>query len=543
MKRFTAILTVLCFALALFSCSSGGEAATTATSRSTAAQNTTEYTKTESTTSKTEAPKKPEFLHPATEEINESIDKTLSKENICAVISTDIFAEAQNRTLDTLYNCVKIMSGGMNSSSPTFLLESVTSDKYTSGTDTSIYFSDGSYYISELGVKAKIPASGVSGISTPKELLLPLIAKIDSDEYRVLVTVGEKENSHLLQIDEPKAGETFRSVVKAMSEAIARNTSREFSLSLKKAELNVIVNADCFLTSYSSSMEFSLVFTDGGENSELTLNVNTKVDFINEGNESAPLAPDDIASYTELSSQNEIPLLLFGSAAGKTSALESYRINELLDIRKKELNGSRVNITLNTQKSYASSEAYARWLENAVLQTVGKNDAKNFNIYCDGGFCFVKNGSDTVRYSTGEFKNKFLYSVNAPCIPILEISDVLSYTVRADASSKESSEVSLTLTDTAFAQKFSEYVGKAAYYTVPQDDIWSFKAKNNRVTLSVGSNGYIEKCEILFDIEVIVNINGSKFSFSAEVIDSVEFIAPGEEVQVTVPEWAKEQEN
>ena len=82
MKRFTAILTVLCVALALFSCMGGGKPATHASTQSTAAQNTTEYTKPESTTSTTEAPKKPEYLHPAVEEINESIDEMLSRDSV-----------------------------------------------------------------------------------------------------------------------------------------------------------------------------------------------------------------------------------------------------------------------------------------------------------------------------------------------------------------------------------------------------------------------------------------------------------------------------
>ncbi|MBQ8447846.1 MAG: hypothetical protein IJX27_02815 [Clostridia bacterium] len=532
MKRFTAILSALCIVFAAVSCRGGG--ATSATPQGTIAQNTTEYTKTESTTSTTESaakPQKPTFLHPAVEAINESIDNTLMLESFSALLGAEvyIYEENEKNTVDYVYHRMNITASGMNTAKPCFLMESRAGENYSETFDTRVYFEGRNYYISQFGIDAKIPASDGESFPSPKEIIRPVIPKFASDKAFEGSVSYKDYDIHTLRAKGGDAGAILAEVQAALTAEIAKRTNRTFTLAPTSADINVKLDADSRLSEYITLAEFDLSF-EGEHAEKMHVIINTSVKFNGIGEAHTPKAPENTESFISVNSRSEVPHALFTSFAARTNENGKQDIEETVSIKRKELGGSYTPINVSSKKQLSVSGEEGAWLESSVYSIEGRNGKKTSSIYFKDNFYYVLDESGARKYGAESFEENFGYTGCAEKIPVFGREHIIFADIKsADSGENSLAAVTFILNNDAFTMIFSEYVGKTARHIAGEHGIWNYNVKNNTVDAVLDSEGFVESLTLSFDIDVIVNINGAKFSFPAKVSLAASFITPGTE--------------
>lgn len=510
MKRFTAILTVLCIAVSLFSCVGGGGAS----HGSTAAQNTTESIKTESTTSTPEGAGRPQFFHPAAEEINSAIDKAVGAEYLDATVSSFITARKStsmtSEQASLSHRIVSLQSAGLPER---FSLQTVYANTGASFPAESIYFDGSNYYLSRLGASAKIPQSGMAEAESPRALLSAALPKLPigiTPKYEVY----EDKTLYSYTLAAPAQGASLSAITDALEKEIQQRTEKSFELTFAKAEISATVFPDGTLSAHTSVLSYVLSLY-GAENSVFYINATVSVSISQTDEEKEPAPPENADEYVPLASQNEMALLILKNASERTKAKSRFLLPAKMDIAKKELDGSKTAIALTFQKTFESESAES-WKE-MTYKKINLSAKPTDVTVCKGGVYYVKNESGKFKYSEADFERLFgCGNISLP--ECFENSGVISSAINNVRKSTGGSVLlEFELTQEEFTKAFAEHTAKAARYVSGGEEISEFEIKNCRAAVTLSGEGEVESYAIYFDITVNVYINGKKFAFTASV--------------------------
>lgn len=519
MKRFTAVLAVLCVALSAFSCSGDGTAVSV---QGTSPQNTTESIKTESTTSGTEVTGKPEFTHPAIEEINESIEKTLTLECVFADISSEFFVRDSMSTHaeHTMYQQLALAERE-NGAAEKFIIQSRT----FSFNDKTVYFDGSEYYVSYLGVNAKIPQSGVSSVTPPRELIAAAISKFPSDENvdNLSIDIRDSFTIYSYTLRESERTEMFGTLLSSLEKTIGGRTEKDFRLTAERIHVNICVNADGLLGSYDTVLDLKLTL-DGVEPRSVNINASVSVAFLTAEGGLTP--PEGTEACTPLESEAEIPLILLQNATDKTGESKILRSSDTMTVSKRELDGSITPISISSTKVSSGTEmrenftsrnilgSLAMWSGSAIFTGDAYYVLENRRTSISSGITATK-----VKYSPEDFERIFGYRdmYKPHTFSKSEITFAPSFTpVESD---DHLAIVDFTVSEKEFLAAFGEQAAKAARAVAGEYEIWQYNVANCAVSASITKDGYIDSYNISFDLEVSVTINDKKFAFKAEVTD------------------------
>lgn len=537
MKRFTAILAVLCLLFAAVACNGGRPAVTTP--QSTAAQNTTENPKTESTTSQTEAskiPEKPVLSHPAIEEINEGVEKTLALDNYCAVVISDMFPTytggGAHPAIPQYTHGQTLTVANAGSESPVFSLETKTrTPSYNSGKelpDKNVYFDGESYYVSYMGVNAKVAGNGMSSTPSPKEFILPLLAKLPADTAEPVHSVQKDYSIYEIELEKSEANTVLAELRAALARKVSAAMGSACEVGISSATVTITVDTEGYITDYN--IEFSASIMLGGEHTaSYKLNSRIETTFVGIGHEHVPAAPENPGSYTALENENDILLAMFNSAAGAVNGLGSATIYEETTVNRKELTGSNTEIKVSRSKSYAG-KGDALTVRESTVTGINGGEFERHEVYFKEGFFYVEETG--TKYTPEDFE-KLYGGIGSYAIPSLPWGSALSAQVIYESDTDSSwAPISFKMSEEAFAAAFAERIDAAARTVAGKYDIWKYSVSNASFTGIVNKAGYLTALHINFSIEVIVDINGAKFAFSAAVESSVYCIDLGTEAEI-----------
>jgi hypothetical protein len=553
MKRFTAILAVLCVAFTAFSCS-GGES--TAPAKGTSAQNTAESIKTESTTSTTEAPEKPEFLHPAIEEINESIDKMYASDSFFAGISTSFnITENSIKHPDTTVYTQTVSLESKENGKKVFLiktdgekLNTVTGvPKQTEFFEKSVFFDGESYYISHLGIDAKIPESGVSSITSPEELIYTIAQKFTSDKEIPYfdIEIDPDTTRYSYCVPGEFLDTTFKPLISALEEEIRKRTDTPTELDSSASAINIWVNADGTLSTYS--VVLSTTVSLSGEKPRV-ITVETVVSLSFSYSAGAPTAPDGAEDFIPLRSEQDIPLTVLKNAAEKTAESKILSSCDTFEISKKELDGSITSIDFLSNK-VSDGAGIAESVSSVKLTGGTAYSSVDASLVFAGGNYYVrktimasplaKPTETKTVYSPEDFEN--IYGPLGMHVPhVTEGSDaVFSPYIPQVGKDGVRYTLEFSVGEEAFLGAFGEQTERVALAVADGHEIWKYNVKNCKVTAAIGTDGKITAYSISFETEVYVIINGKKFAFKAEASGTSEFSSAEQNITVTIPQDAK----
>jgi len=542
MKRYTAILVVLCVALSAFSCSGDG---TAVPSQGTTAQNTAESIKTESTTSKTEATEKPEFLHPAIEEINESIDKTLASDHLSAEIHTDFFVfDAAPGTGWFTTHRQNVFSEQEENAQEKFLIETSGEQDMDPILASSVLFDGSSYYISHLGVNAKIPKSGVSSVTPPRELISPAIPKLASDKdiSHFDIDIDPDFSSYHYGIPGEFLNTTFCPLTSALKKEIGKRTDIPFELTTSISNINITVNADGTLAEYLTAFSATLNLV-GEEFRMLKITAEVKVTF--SPAESELSAPENAQSFITLGSEQEIPFTALKKATEKTAQSKILFSSDIITVSKKELDGSITPMEISSQKIYDGSNMS---IDFSVKKQSGAPLSVGSAVFAKGA-CYLLENRYTVagsppseiktRYSPEDFEA--LYGYRDMYVPhVFDSGEVVfthqNYPLR---SGSISTILEFTVSEEEFLRSFGAQAAAVARAVAGGREIWRYDVKNCSVSVYINKEGYIEFYNIRFETEVNVIINGKKFALKAEATDVFTISSDAQSIKVNIPNDAE----
>ncbi|MBQ9745789.1 MAG: hypothetical protein IJW21_03085 [Clostridia bacterium] len=537
MKRFTAIFTVLCLLFAAVSCSGGAPDATG--TQSTAAQNTTESSITESTTSKTEdirIPEKPMLPHPAIEEINAGVEKTLAQDSFAVVVISDFFPTyiggGTHPAIPQYKYGQALTVAGAGSESPVFSLETKTqTPSYNSGKELpekNIYFDGESYYVSYMGVNAKIAKSGVN-TAAPREFIIPLLAKLPADTAEPAHSVQKEYSIYEIELPKKDVGSTLADLDAALSAEIARRLEGEFELTITSATVTVTVNLDGYITDYNIAYKAALKL-GGEQTASYTIESRIETTFIGVGSTYVPASPAEPESYTALASENDIPRSLFNSAADAIGGLDSANVTEEITLDRKELNGSYTTIISNSGTFSAGKGDELEWRKSNVIGIYGEAGTRH-EVYYKDGFYYVEETG--LKYTPEDFARLFGGSAESVKAPILPEGSVLAAQIVYENGSENAwAPIVFKLSEEAYAEVFADQIEAAVSHVAGEYDLWKYSVTGNTATAVINKEGYLTDIYTDFSIEVIVNINGSKFAFGANVSYTAFYVNTGTVVQV-----------
>ena len=475
---------------------------------------------------------KPEFLHPAIDEINKGIEKALSLESANANISARIKVFANSgKTESSVFYSHSIVASRLQTGKPIFISEKQTSlSESLQIAHENIYFDGESYYISTLGVHAKVPESGAESVASPKDLLFSVLKSISSNEKIISSSMEKERNLHLLEISAEKASVFFPEIFASLHKRAESIGTGAIAITVKKCELSVSVDANGFIEEYALQVSIAvLAETEGGEKTDYTLTANISASFSGAGSVHEPQAPEDLGIFVPMESQKDIPLLILKLASDKNTALLSFAASERLTARKKELSGAYSDIDVLFSRLFSDENGDERWFESADI-----GGAREF--YFRDGLYYAHIGGKTEQYEKETFASTFGFSQNyMPDLTMLT-SDVSSYEI-FKGSDGGKVYVNIALTDEALRKKFAEHIGKSACILVDGYEVWSASASGGTLEIQIGESGYIEEYTVKYDIRVIANINGSKFAFSGTVQGKTKLLNIGEKAEVPTPEW------
>ena len=536
MKRFTAILTALCISFSVAACGKGGNASS-ATVQSSTAQNTTENTKPESTTSKTEAtakPQKPEFTHPATEEINESIDELISRQYLKAKVSTGFSLDSHRVSYSHTLHSAKSDENMAFSLETHGSLETNGAISTQTNIDETIYFDGEHYYISLYGIDAKIPPEGVENIAPCEDMLRLILPKLPKDSPVPSYNIGADYTNYKVMLDTEYADKVysdFKNAILAKIPILAPDTERlgeSFSVSVSSALLELTLDADGKISRFNTLLY--LHYTPEGNEAPIFV-ADVEISIITEECGSAPKAPENAEIYIAMNSQSDIPFVILQKAAAQTNEYSTLSSSETFYISKKELDGSLTPIQATVKKAKVGDARREQFAYINALTGAGKDIS---DIYYSEGFFYVKSEQGELKYTAHDFES--VYGYTGVYVPLFDEAPVFSSSSYGKSEEQTMATLEFTLDDKKFAEKFGEQICRAASLVAGERELAGYTAKNNFVTFSVDKSGYVRYYNISFDIIINVIINGNKFAFTAEVSDTVSFSPQTSIIDTNLPE-------
>ncbi len=537
MKRFTAILTALCISFSVAACGKGGNASS-ATVQNSTAQNTTENTKPESTTSKTEAnakPQKPEFTHPATEEINESIDELIARQYLNASVNTYFSLDSHTVSYSHTLHSAKTEENRAFRLETHGHMETNGAISTQSKIDETIYFDGSHYYISLYGIDAKIPPEGVENIAPSEEMLRLILPKLPKDGPVPTYNIGADYTNYKVMLGTEYADKVysdFKTAVLAKIPILTPDTQRlgeNFSVTVSSALLELTLDAEGRIMRFETVL--SMLYTPEG--SEVPIFVaDVEISIITQECESAPEAPENAENYIPMNSQSDIPFIILQKATEQTNECGTLSSSEIFYISKKELDGSITPIQATVTKAKAGDA----WREQSNSLSVLTGALKDVSdIYYSDGFFYVKSEQGKLKYAASDFESVYGYT-GGVYVPLFDEAPAFSSSSYGKSEEQTMATLEFTLDDKKFAEKFGEQIRRAAALVAGERELAEYTAKNNLITFSVDKNGYVIFYNISFDIEINVIINGKKFAFTAEVSDTVSFTPETAIIDTALPE-------
>jgi hypothetical protein len=536
MKRFTAILAVLCIALASFSCGGGGNAS----AQSGTTKNTTESTKTESTTSKTEAPK-PEFIHPAIEEINNSIEKALSSDRISASISSDFYVQdKQSYFAEKKEHRHLIFSEAKENEAENFI---ICSDMLAPGNKT-VYFDGSDYYVSYLGVNAKIPQSGASDMLTPHKLISAAIPKFISDENvkDLDIEIFDSSTQYNYTVTQSEQEEMFKDFFASLEKAIREQTKKDFAFISKAFNVAIYVNADGSLDTYNITFDLTLAIDDAKEQAFVIRGtVTTAFSYAEESLE----PPKDTESFVPISSEKEIPYLVLKNAAEKTAQSGILYSKDSIDLFVNELDGSQTSFSITTEKASDGTNIRERI---SARRSQGYYGFSETVIFAGGEYYQAKNKFSSseiefqskTKYSKEDFEA--LYGGLEMYIPHIFDKNEIEFSHNiASGSSDEQIKYMLGfyVSEEEFLAAFGAQAVRVAETVADGREIWKYNVESCKVSVAINTEQKIEFYELSFKTEVYVIINGKKFVVKADVTDVFTISPDAEGTKIDIPQNAE----
>ena len=512
MKRLTAVLTVLCIAVTLFSCAGDG---TFVSPSSTAAQNTTESIKTESTTSATEAPGKPEFYHPSIEEINNAIDKTVGAKTVNATLSS-VFQvrESTKNTFELTTYEYNIVSEQLIGAPERFSLNETSKHNISLYPEKNIYFDGHDYYLSYLGANVKVPQSGMTEQISPRSLISAALPKLNWGKSIPEFKISQSHTLFTYTLKSSELKGNFASITDGIEKEIHRRTENGFELTLKGASLRVQALPDGSLHTHASALDYTLTIY-GKENRIFHITAEVTVSVSGHEEEKSPLPPDGAENYVQLASQSEMPILIFQSIAENRKESGCFLNSSAINISKKELDGSRKEMKLTSQKS-VDSENPQSW-QNKTRITLNNSNKLFEEIVCVNGIVYVKSEHSKMKYSEEDF-NK-IFRCNGMSLPdAFGKSDVLAAEIKKEPKLNAALlSFEFALTGEGLQKMFPEQVETAARCTAGGEKISEYELKNCRVSAKISPEGIILEYDIYFDITVNISVNDKKFALTSAV--------------------------
>lgn len=541
MKKIISVFLTLSIIICLTACFGGKPGETTQTTQTT--QSTTEATTatTEATTAVTTYPgmQKPSTKGGAAFLITNAKNKSVNQKTYCAEIFEEITVTSNKSDLnysgvfEADFNVLSKSEYSVNTK------ESIGINGETMTLNSKLYAKDGFYYLSEAGINAKYESSEetdeefnvLSEISERiKSIPEKSISEITEDEKHIYITVDlKKDNSYSI----------FNDILSSMEESIAA-MSEIFSIQTQRiitsAKVDIAIDRDGYLSSYTPSITFSYMTPTDGVSSVTKISYVYSVSFfrdkevtldIPEGYESFPLYSEEGIAFETLS-----------AAIAKTLALTDYNVTEFGSINM-EFAGLSTEILYRSDMS-VKGENTGNIVFRETLQFQAFNNLLYSDIYYENGYYYMTSGTETGKIPQSQMEddpNELIKNMLKESLVIVSEAGTTQVEIQPDPTEENMTELHFVLDETYFRLNFSAQID--AYIELLGLDIENMVISEPELYAYVTEDGYIDYYEVSYYLDGTMVSEGQEIAVSLLIYDSFEFTAIGDNATVTPPEGYK----
>ncbi len=537
MKKILSIFLTLSIIISVTACFGGKPDETTQTTQTT--QTTTESTTatTEATTAVTTYPgmQKPSTKGGAAFLITNAKNKSVNQKSYCAEIFEEVTVTSNKSDLN--YNGV--FEADFNVLSKTEysvnVKESIGINGETLTSNSKLYAKDGFYYLSESGINAKYESNEENDaelniISEISEMIKSIpeksISEITEDEKNIYITVDlKKDNSYSI----------FNDILSSMEESIAAMSeilSIETQRIITSAKVDIAVDRDGYLKSYTPSITFSYMTPTDGVSSVTKISYVYSVSFFRD-KEVALDIPEGYESFPLYSEEN-IAFETLSAAIDKTLALTDYNVTQFGSIYM-EFSGISTEILYRSDMA-VKGENTDGIVFRETLQFQAFNNLLYSDIYYENGYYYMTSGTDTGKISKDQIEddpNELIKNLLKESLVLVSKDGTTQIEIQPDPIEENVTELHFVLDETYFRLNFSAQID--SYIELIGLDIKDMVISEPELYVYVTEDGYIDYYEVSYYLDGTMVSAGQEIAVSLLIYDGFEYTAIGEEATVTPP--------
>ena len=503
MKRTLALILAAVLAVTIASCGRDGNTPAPVSTQGTSGKSDT-LRHTSQTDVATQKPVPP--VHPAVAEVNRAVDRTLSADECRFTQSVTLSLDGGVRgSSETIH------ISGANTLSPSVAILNIRNPDYPYYPEN-IYFKDGYYYVSEFDVMAKIPENGGFDIDRYMVLRPLVMRKINGVIPTDKVYAGYDSYTYLLDSETTNA--VFAEFIDSFDGTVSVE-DRTVSGIIKGGESSVTVHVSNSgkVSYYSLNMEFKVY--DSADSSKTPMrgvvNVSIKYDsYIPAG---GVQIPENGNGYVELERYGDISELIFGSAVAELLATDAYSLSSEALLTVRGISGLLRMFEISSQRRWDSrGKGSPIWCETTVI----RGDAADISseVFCADNVCYENRGGVKTRFPDYDYIGLYSQSIDTD----IDGDDII-YSAFSRTEAGKSLEISVS--GSGFYEKFEKRVTCAAAIMAGGNRVTGITVKKADLSAQISNEGYISSMVLEYDMEIIFEVDGSKFAIMGTVYETV----------------------
>lgn len=498
-----------------------GAASTTATA------STPPTTAATSTTEKTE---EPEALT-AYGVLYSAINKTNSLSTFCATSETEIilnyFGMDQSSVVKT-----KMTAAQANTQTPVYSASS-SYTAYGETEETEVYFENGYYYVTDRGVKAKIPQTESSDgsydyFSQFKETMLPLSEKA---LVSALLTEYNGGKNITADIGADEARAFYSDIIDGMINSFTTNELG--TITFDGAHLTCIVNSNGYVSSYSIKFNFTWNMIYSGYTQSIGMAIEWSAKFENPGNTYSVDPPHNYAYYI-LIDYGSIAYNLLRSTVETAQSLDDMRLEYCINVDMEELG---VQTSFDVVQTILAQDINSNPAVYRTAYSYAKKGLPYNEMYYENGYYYFVVGDETFKFSENVAKEDYK-----------SVNDIFDLIKSLSEESLESAELVLEkggerhitglIEEEYFKATYASLIERVNYLMLGEN-VTSYNIYVPYINIYISTDDYIEMYEVIYTVEVTGIVNGEERSVYADVTVYIGFYNPGEDIEMYHPTGAE----
>ena len=526
MKRLFSLFLVLLMTVSIIACNKSGKGPALISTAST--DTTSASSSGKKSTTKIPIPPLPD--DPAVSEINKAISKTVSADSYRYTHYRESeYADGSFKNVSCSGETVQLFSEGVLS--VTDRRDSAESKFKNFKGD--FILSGGYYYLSLMGIRAKLPRNeetdsvfdteALLGEPSEKMYRIPsscnISDKVNRDDTVYTVTFDAEDLPELLE--EYLSGFPLTYTLFEKEYGTAKK--------ITGAVITVCVARDGYIKSYKLHTESSVTVPELKDKAIGSFRTDEYFIYQSYGESASAQIPAEPEKYAEIEKYGNIPVLLFAKSLGKTYAPGNYVRNLNTNVMVYGL-GIITYTDVSTQIWEQNSNALPIWRESTSFSS--GSEQRTAELYHDGSYFYVKDGEKKFKIRKDLYEAARAENELRAAKPI-SAEDIDKYTFSA---SNDRIYFEFALDPVSFSVKYAELVDKALSFAKTDRDILSVSVKNAQIYATINADGYIEEYTVSCEIEMILDINGSKFAVTVEASEALDISPMQEGYKILPPE-------